>query len=198
VVLARVLERDHHKGDEESLFPGEGGGYLDGSALRRRFKAAQRRAGLRPIRLHDLCHSFGSLAGRMNVSTRELQGWMGHADAKTTARYTHYRSRGGEASRLAPAFQTAALQTELQASVVHEPAAAIRESAAVVGKRLLSLLFRGMRRKQCDLLGCLPCRGFESHHPLGESPRLGAFFVDGLAEVSRSLSGADSRVPKRQ
>ena len=62
----------------------------------------------------------------MNVSTRELQEWMGHADAKTTARYTHYRSRGGEAARLAPAFQTAALQTELQASKVPERAAAFR------------------------------------------------------------------------
>ena len=51
---------------------------------------------------------------------------MGHADAKTTARYTHYRSRGGEAARLAPAFQTAALQAELQANDLHEPAAPFR------------------------------------------------------------------------
>ena len=29
---------------------------------------------------------------------------MGHADLKTTARYTHYRARGGEARRLAEAF----------------------------------------------------------------------------------------------
>jgi hypothetical protein len=72
------------------------------------------------------CAAKISATGRMNVSTRELQEWMGHADAKTTARYTHYRSRGGEAARLAPAFQTAALQTELQASDVREPSAAFR------------------------------------------------------------------------
>jgi integrase len=128
MVLARLLERDHHTAEDDPLFPGEDG-YLDGSALRRRYKKAQTAAKLRPIRFHDLRHTFGSLAGRMNVSTRELQEWMGHADAKTTARYTHYRSRGGEAARLAPAFPTAALQAELQVNDLHEPAAAFRDDA---------------------------------------------------------------------
>jgi hypothetical protein len=54
-------------------------GYLDGSALRRRYKVAQKAAKLRPLRFHDLRHTFGSLAGRMNVRTRELQEWMGQA-----------------------------------------------------------------------------------------------------------------------
>ena len=124
-LLARLLEREHHRADDDPLFPGQDG-YLDGSALRRRFKAAQKAAGLRPIRLHDLRHTFGSLAGRMNVSTRELQEWLGHQDAKTTARYTHYRSRGGEAARLAPAFQS----TDLQTSEVHAPAVAFRSLSA--------------------------------------------------------------------
>ena len=86
------------------MFVGEGGGYLDASALRRRFVAARDSAELRPLRFHDLRHSFGSLAARMAESPRELQEWMGHADLKTTARYTHYRPRGGEAQRLAKAF----------------------------------------------------------------------------------------------
>jgi hypothetical protein len=43
-----------------------------------------------------------------------------------TCRYTHYRSRGGEAARLAPAFQTADLQAELQLSEVPEPATAFQ------------------------------------------------------------------------
>jgi hypothetical protein len=29
---------------------------------------------------------------------------MGHADARTTARYSHYRERGDEAARLAAAY----------------------------------------------------------------------------------------------
>ena len=43
-----------------------------------------------------------------------------------TCRYTHYRSRGGEAARLAPAFQTADLEAELQLSEVPEPATAFQ------------------------------------------------------------------------
>lgn len=102
--LARLLRRDDSTDDDDPVFVGEAGGYLDGSALRRRFKAAQKRAELRPLRFHDLRHTFGSLAARKAESGRELQEWMGHADLKTTARYTHYRARGGEARRLAEAF----------------------------------------------------------------------------------------------
>jgi integrase len=128
--LAQALARqlvDRDATEDEPLFPGQGGGYLDGSALRRRYRAAQKRAGLRPLRLHDLRHTFGSLAARAAVSTRELQEWMGHADAKTTARYTHYRSRGGEAARLAPAFAVADPASGLQANSLHEPAAPFNE-----------------------------------------------------------------------
>jgi integrase len=35
---------------------------MDSSALRRRYVAALKRADLRALRFHDLCHSFGSLA----------------------------------------------------------------------------------------------------------------------------------------
>jgi integrase len=127
--LARLLQRDHHTEDEDPLFPSEGGGYLDGSALRRRFKSAQRRAGLRPLRFHDLRHTFGSLAAR-TASTRELQEWMGHADAKTTARYTHYRPRGDEAARLAPAFAVADPASGLQSSDLQTSAAPFHPDAS--------------------------------------------------------------------
>jgi hypothetical protein len=50
---------------------------------------------------------------------------MGHADAKTTARYTHYRSRGDETSRLAAAFAVPDPAMGLQASGVHDGSAAI-------------------------------------------------------------------------
>ena len=52
----------------------------------------------------QLRHSFGSTAVNASLSTRELQAWMGHADARTTARYSHYRERGDEAARLAAAY----------------------------------------------------------------------------------------------
>ncbi len=103
-MLARQLQRDRFTGREDFAFPNEVGRYLDGSALRRRYKAAQKAAGLRPLRFHDLRHTFGSLAVTQATSTRELQEWLGHADARTTERYTHYRARSGEARRLAAAF----------------------------------------------------------------------------------------------
>ena len=61
------------------------GDLLDGSALRRRYKRALGRAGLRPLRFHDLRHTFGT---RMiaKADIRRVQEWMGHADVQTTMR----------------------------------------------------------------------------------------------------------------
>lgn len=86
------------------VFPGERGEYLDGSALRRRYKKALKRAGLRPLRFHDLRHTFGSIA--INQATIvQVQAWMGHADIETTMKYMHHRSRAGDAQLLSAAFR---------------------------------------------------------------------------------------------
>jgi len=62
--LARLGRREHWVDDDDLVFPGGGGGYLDGSAMRRRcrrrYKAALAVAGLRPLRFHDLRHTFGT------------------------------------------------------------------------------------------------------------------------------------------
>ena len=92
-------------GPDDPVFCDELGQRLDGSALRRRFVAARDRAGLRALRLHDLRHTFASLAIDL-ASPIEVQAWAGHRDARTTARYTHYKSRRDEARRLAKAFAT--------------------------------------------------------------------------------------------
>jgi integrase len=105
--LARVLQRERFTGPDDFVFVGVDGRYLDGSALRRRYRAAQKRAELEPIRFHDLRHTFGSLAITQAESVRELQDWMGHADARTTARYVHYKPRRNEARRLGEAFRIA-------------------------------------------------------------------------------------------
>ncbi len=103
-VLARLGQRDHKTGEDDLVFLGERGAYLDGSALRRRYLAAQQSAGLRPIRFHDLRHTFGTLAARGAESLVEVQAWMGHAEIRTTQRYTHYREQAGAARRLERAF----------------------------------------------------------------------------------------------
>jgi integrase len=104
-VLAQLGQRLDFVGDDDLVFPGDHGRYLDGSALRRRFVTACERAGLRPIRFHDLRHTFGTLAVRGAESIVELQTWLGHAEVRTTMRYTHYREQADAAARLARAFE---------------------------------------------------------------------------------------------
>ncbi|HTU86784.1 MAG TPA: site-specific integrase [Solirubrobacteraceae bacterium] len=101
--LARLATRDEFVGDDDHVFPGELGLVQDASALRDRYKAALTRAGLRPLRFHDLRHTFGTLAVR-RAEVPAVQAWMGHADIQTTMRYVHHRDRGGEAKLLAEAF----------------------------------------------------------------------------------------------
>jgi integrase len=103
-VLARLRQRHDWTSDDDLVFPGEAGDYLDGSALRRRYAAAVLRAGLRPLRFHDLRHTFGT---RMiaKADIRRVQEWMGHADVQTTMRYLHYAPRADDAELVAQAFR---------------------------------------------------------------------------------------------
>ncbi len=102
--LARLGQREHWTGDDDLVFCGETGDYLNGSALRRRYAAALARAGLRSLRFHDLRHTFGT---RMiaKADIRRVQEWMGHADIQTTMRYLHYAPRDEDARLVAEAFQ---------------------------------------------------------------------------------------------
>ena len=61
------------------------------SALRRRYRRAPDAAGLRPLRFHDLRHSFGSLVIR-EFDLASVKDFMGHAKITTTERYLHARS----------------------------------------------------------------------------------------------------------
>jgi integrase len=55
--IAQLARREHWTDDDDLVFAGEAGGYVDGSALRRRFKLALPAAALRPLRFHDLRHT---------------------------------------------------------------------------------------------------------------------------------------------
>jgi len=101
--LARLGTRKHWTGPDDLVFAGQTGQFLDDSALRRRFKSTRDAAGLRPLRFHDLRHTFGSVAIR-TVDPRELQEWMGHSDFATTQLYMHYKPRADAARRLSAAF----------------------------------------------------------------------------------------------
>ncbi len=102
--LAALGRRERWTSDDDLVFVGEVGSFLDGSALRRRYTAALRRAGLRPLRFHDLRHTFGT---RMiaKADIRRVQEWMGHADVQTTMKYLHYVPRDDDAALVAAAFR---------------------------------------------------------------------------------------------
>jgi len=101
--LARLAERADWTGDDHLVFPGVGGHFLDGRALSRRYAAATERAELRPLRFHDLRHTFGTrMIGKADI--RRVQEWMGHADVQTTMKYLHYVPREREAELVAEAF----------------------------------------------------------------------------------------------
>jgi integrase len=107
------------------VFASDTGSYPDGSALRRRYKAALVAAGLRPLRFHDLRHTFGT---RMiaKADIRRVQEWMGHADIQTTMRYLHYAPRDEDALLVAEAFKVedpgkGAKSHDLQGDVPRRP-----------------------------------------------------------------------------
>jgi integrase len=92
-------------GEDDLIFPKEGGTYLDGSAFRRRYLQTLERASLRKLRFHDLRHTFGTRT-ITKADIRRVQEWMGHADIQTTMRCLHYTSREGDAKLVAEAFAT--------------------------------------------------------------------------------------------
>jgi integrase len=89
------------------------GRHLDGSAVRRRFKRARDAAGLRPLRFHDLRHTYGSLLAAAGVDLVAIQAAMGHSALVTTSRYLHARPASEQAVVFTRAFEptvTEALQ----------------------------------------------------------------------------------------
>nr|WP_314661328.1 tyrosine-type recombinase/integrase [uncultured Pseudomonas sp.] len=80
--------------------PNQGGGYLfpgskPGKPLnnaRKCFQRALKAAGLTHLRIHDLRHTFASLAINNGATLYEVQHLLGHASNTTTQRYAHLAS----------------------------------------------------------------------------------------------------------
>jgi integrase len=102
--LAQLKARPRFTGSHDFVFISASGQHLDGSALRRRYATAQRRAGLRALRFHALRHTFGSVVIN-HASPVQVQHWLGHADQRTTARYLHHKHRPGDALLISNAFR---------------------------------------------------------------------------------------------
>lgn len=87
--------------DQDLVFANGTGGPLDAqNVVNRHFKPLLKRAGLPPIRFHDLRHSCLSLLAQEGEPIRNLQALAGHASAAfTLQRYVHHY--GTSASRTA-------------------------------------------------------------------------------------------------
>jgi integrase len=109
-VLAQLAARERFTGRDDLVFCNALGDYLDSSALRRRYRRAQDAAGLRPLRFHDLRHSFGSLVIR-EFDLVSVKAFMGHAKITTTERYLHARPRRDDAARMTKVFEASVIET---------------------------------------------------------------------------------------
>ena len=107
--LTRALETLKRRGyatrDEDFVFASE---HRDRPVsdwpVRAAFKQAQRDAGLRPIRMYNLRHSFGTTLARERVDIRTIQALMRHDRLTTTEQYLAYAPRPELASQITRAL----------------------------------------------------------------------------------------------
>jgi integrase len=86
----RYAETSYRDDDDLVFAHPQLGSVYDPSKLRKRFARAAERAGLRPVRFHDLRHTFGTQMAAAGAPLRAIQEWMGHADYRTTTIYADY------------------------------------------------------------------------------------------------------------
>jgi integrase len=102
--LARLGQRQHFTADDDLVFCTPRGQHVGYKALKERYRAALRAAGVREdFRFHNLRHTFGSTVIR-HADSREVMEWMGHADLTTTRRYLAFVDREDAAKRVSEAF----------------------------------------------------------------------------------------------
>ena len=90
--LDQLFQASAYESDEDLVFGHPHTGRpLDRSSVTVRFRRVARRAGIRDdVVFQDLRHTYGTMMAAAGVPLRTLQGWMGHADIKTTAVYMHF------------------------------------------------------------------------------------------------------------
>jgi integrase len=97
--LDALSRRERFTGEDDLVFVNALGGHVDDWRLRRRFHDALDRAGLKRLRLHDLRHTFRTLAVQAFPLT-DVKAFMGHADIATTMIYVHHVPQIDAADRL--------------------------------------------------------------------------------------------------
>jgi integrase len=116
--LDRWSGRTAYSGADELVFAHpQTGGPLDRSKVPKRFKSACRSAAVRPVRFHDLRHTFVT---RMAAAGRALANHPGVARPRgqqTTQIYAHYAPSEREVELVNNAFASTALEPRVQIGV---------------------------------------------------------------------------------
>ena len=106
--LDRYSKRSVYRNDDDLVFAHpQLGSPLDRSKVTKRFKKACKDAGVRPVRFHDLRHTFATRLAASGQPLRTIQEFLGHADSKTTQIYAHYAPSEHELQMVNDAFSPA-------------------------------------------------------------------------------------------
>jgi len=108
--LAKVLDRDYATENEDFVFASEDGeGPVSERSMRNAFKLAQQQAGLKPIKMYNLRHSFGTTLAQRGVDVRTIQALMRHDRITTTEQYMAYRPQPELAGQITRALDPRSL-----------------------------------------------------------------------------------------
>lgn len=102
--LERLSHRQDFTSSADLVLCNAYGRHLDATALGRRYNRARDALGLRPLRWHDLRHTFGSLLVAAGIDTVTVKAAMGHERITTTERYLHARPATQQAAAFTAAF----------------------------------------------------------------------------------------------
>ena len=104
--LQRLANRSDFTAPAEFVFVDALGRPLNPVTVRKRFKQARDAVGARPLRFHDLRHTYGSLLAAAGIDLVTIKETMGHSALSTTGRYLHARPASEQAATFTKAFST--------------------------------------------------------------------------------------------
>jgi len=107
----KLKQRGYATGDDDYVFADELAPErpVRDKPLREAFKPALHEAGLKPIRMYNLRHSFGTTLARDGVDVRTIQALMRHKRLTTTEQYMAYRPQPELANRITRALDPSSL-----------------------------------------------------------------------------------------
>jgi integrase len=109
--LLKLKQRGYATSDEDFVFVSElePGRPVRDKPLRAAFKLACQEADLKPIKMYNLRHSFGTSLAAKGVDVRTIQGLMRHARLNTTEQYMAYAPRPELANQITRALDPESL-----------------------------------------------------------------------------------------